>query len=211
MRKCTCATTRRRTCVGHRLQEHIAHLPPGEKVFGMVQPNVMRTEIRKVLGREDPGAKIFGFKGFRAGHATEMARLGRGLAEILLAGEWSSRAFLRYVDVNQLEEGEFLEVTLAQSDDEETAPRSGELQHDGSVGDGGSGVGWDVSMPLSVNPTLHTSWEQKSDRPFPFVQVSIQRTIIVVLWQYGIFTFGYQVTTIEIYVCNGVATSHLTI
>ena len=89
----------------------------------MVQPNVLRNEIRKVLVCEDPKAKMFGFKGFRAGHATEMARLGRGLAEILLAGEWSSRAFLRYVDVNQLEEGEFLEVTLAQSDEEETATK----------------------------------------------------------------------------------------
>jgi len=47
-----------------------------------------------------------------------MTKKGLGIAAILLAGEWSSRAFLRYVDVNQLEEGEFLEATLAQSGDE---------------------------------------------------------------------------------------------
>jgi len=75
-RKCSCASTGKRLCVGHRLQECIAHLPPGEKIFAAVQQHVMKAEIRKVLGQTEPKAKQFGFKGFRAGHATEMAKLG---------------------------------------------------------------------------------------------------------------------------------------
>jgi len=82
----------------------------------------MRNAIRKVLGQEDPKAKQFGFKGFRAGHATEVAKRGLSLMQILLAGEWSSRACLRYVDANQIEEGEFLEASLAQSDEEQVKP-----------------------------------------------------------------------------------------
>ena len=58
----------------------------------------------------------FTLKGFRAGHATELAKLGRSLGEILLAGEWRTRAFLSYTDLNQLDEFEFMAMTIDESD-----------------------------------------------------------------------------------------------
>ena len=73
-------------CVGHRLQDLIGHLPPGTKVFGMVTPTMMRSEIKRTLSA-DPRVMNFGFKGFRAGRATEMAKAGQALGDILLAGE----------------------------------------------------------------------------------------------------------------------------
>lgn len=86
-RRCTCAQSGSRKCLGHRLKGMIAHLPNGTKIFAAVTPTVLKAEIRRALVDTDPKAKLFGFKGFRAGRATEMAKLGLGLASILLAGE----------------------------------------------------------------------------------------------------------------------------
>ena len=95
----------------------IGLLPPGTELFGMVTPSVMKSEIKHALNA-DPRVNNFGFKGFRAGRATETAKAGQALGEILLAGEWVSRAFVQYVDINQIEKGKFLEVALEQSGDE---------------------------------------------------------------------------------------------
>ena len=42
-------------------------------------------------------ADQFGFKAFRAGRATELAKEGCSLTQVLLAGEWRSAAYLRYL------------------------------------------------------------------------------------------------------------------
>ena len=57
----------------------------------------------------------FTLKAFMAGRATEMAARGNALGTILLAGEWSSSAVLRYVNVDAIEEQSFLQ-RVVQSD-----------------------------------------------------------------------------------------------
>ena len=58
-------------------------------------------------------------KAFRAGRASEMAAQGDTLGAILLAGEWSSSAVLRYVNVDAIEEQLFLQrAVLSDSDGE---------------------------------------------------------------------------------------------
>ena len=63
-------------------------------------------------------------KMFRAGHATTMAAAGESLGGILLAGEWTSAAFLRYCMENETDHCRFMSATIDGSGDEagEVAP-----------------------------------------------------------------------------------------
>ena len=64
----------------------------------------------------------FTFKSVRAGRTTEMAQEGHNIAENLAAGEWRSKAFLRYCDVDSVDPNELLTATLDHSDDEGETP-----------------------------------------------------------------------------------------
>ena len=61
----------------------------------------------------------FTLKAFRAGRATEMAAQGNALGTILLAGEWSGSAVLRYVNVDAIEEQSFLQRAILSDSDTE--------------------------------------------------------------------------------------------
>ena len=50
-----------------------------------------------------------------------MAKEGSTIAEILMAGEWRSRAFLRYCDIDAVDPNELLTTTLDNSDEEDVA------------------------------------------------------------------------------------------
>ena len=50
-----------------------------------------------------PDAKLYGTHDFRRGHAEDLRQCGASLAEILLAGQWKSAAFLKYLDEAELE------------------------------------------------------------------------------------------------------------
>ena len=55
---------------------------------------------------------------FRRGHARDLQASGASLYEILQAGEWSSPAFLQYLDLICLERDAVVEAHVAESDDE---------------------------------------------------------------------------------------------
>ena len=63
---------------------------------------------------------LFGFilKAFRAGKATALAVAGYSIGDILRAGEWSSRAFLAYIDGDAVDAAQLLQQALAASNDE---------------------------------------------------------------------------------------------
>jgi hypothetical protein len=64
------------------------------------------------------GAERLTLKVFRASRATAMARAGCSLGEILIAGEWRSSAFARYVDIDSLNPVRALETAMETSDNE---------------------------------------------------------------------------------------------
>ena len=66
-----------------------------------------------------PGVDAFQLKAFRAGRATSMVAHGCPLGEILMAGEWRSAAFARYVDEEAVDAAQLLAQTLDASDGEE--------------------------------------------------------------------------------------------
>ena len=59
------------------------------------------------------------WKSWRAGKATEMAKEGFNLGQILIAGEWASRSFLRYVDLEKINQANYLGVTIDYDDEKE--------------------------------------------------------------------------------------------
>eukprot|EP00973_Karenia_brevis_P068051 9467458-Karenia_brevis.AAC.1 len=57
-----------------------------------------------MLGRlQVPEAHLYATHDFRRGHAKDLQLSGAPLSEILEAGRWRSPAFLRYLDLNQLD------------------------------------------------------------------------------------------------------------
>ena len=64
------------------------------------------------------------FNMFRAGHAHALAMAGESLRAILLAGEWTSAALLRYCLENEIDHSRFMSATIDGSGDEadEVAP-----------------------------------------------------------------------------------------
>ena len=66
-----------------------------------------------------PEAKIYRRHDIRRGHADDLRASGAPLAKILLWGEWSSPAFLDYMELEELEAGMVLEGHLDDSSSEE--------------------------------------------------------------------------------------------
>ena len=75
------------------------------------------------LGLADAAA--YNLHDFRRGHAHDLAEAGGGLKQILDAGEWVSPAFLRYLDITQLEKRVAVQAHLDESDDDEGPSGSG--------------------------------------------------------------------------------------
>ena len=55
----------------------------------------------------------------RRGHTQDLVDSGTPRAEILLAGQWQSRAFLSYVDSTKLESGAVMSAHVEDSSDDE--------------------------------------------------------------------------------------------
>ena len=88
----------------HRLGPILEGCKPGERLFKGISPAaamaVLRTLLRE-LNVTDPGD--YRTHDFRRGHALDLQLSGAPLYVILAAGEWSSPAFLKYLDANRLE------------------------------------------------------------------------------------------------------------
>ena len=77
----------------------------------------MLLSIRHVLaGLRVPNPELYTLKMFRAGHATELAKMGKSVGENLQAGEWRSAAFLSYVDEDLVDAAQVLDQVIDDSD-----------------------------------------------------------------------------------------------
>jgi len=89
------------------------------------RPAEFIARVRAALRELDceSAARDITFKSWRAGRATELARTGHRLGEILKAGEWAGAAVaFRYMDTDEIDpnydEGKMLEVALENSEDD---------------------------------------------------------------------------------------------
>ena len=62
-------------------------------------------------------AQSLTLKAFRAGRATHMASAGCSLGDILLAGEWRSAAFLKYVQIDTVDQAILFQECIDSGDD----------------------------------------------------------------------------------------------
>ena len=82
-----------------------------------------RKELRRrleVLAVVDFAA--YSLHDFRRGHAQDITEAGGDLKEILAAGEWLSPAFLKYLDVAELEKQVVVQAHLDDSDEDDVPP-----------------------------------------------------------------------------------------
>ena len=120
-RKCSCRGGVN-SCPVHMLwTKFFAELPEGSHPWAPVTPDVARKRLRQILvSLRVPNAQAYGTHDFRRGHADvslayisgtcgraqlcpwfiwqEMKEMGATLAEILAAGQWTSKAFLTYLN-----------------------------------------------------------------------------------------------------------------
>ena len=105
-------------CAFCRLCVHMASLKPGERLFRW-SPSQFLAKLRKYLAlARVPFADKYTLKCYRAGRATELALQGKPIGQILMAGEWRSSAFTKYVDNDALDQSNMLISALEESDEE---------------------------------------------------------------------------------------------
>jgi hypothetical protein len=75
----------------------------------------MATLRRCLMELDVSRARKYRTHDIRRGQAADLRKGGASLYEILSAGEWSSRAWLRYLDLQELETGVVLEAHVDES------------------------------------------------------------------------------------------------
>ena len=81
--------------------------------------NVLRAHLSAL---KVPDANEYSTKAFRRGTAREMLASQSSLAEVLVAGQWRSAAFLLYIDKMDVEEDAVFAALDSLSDEEDTSP-----------------------------------------------------------------------------------------
>ena len=120
-RSCWC-DSREQLCPVHVLGRWVRFQAAGSAPFAGFKADFARRELRRKLHRLGiDGGNQYWLHDFRRGHAQDMVDGGGRLGEILLAGEWSSPAFTRYLDMNSLVTSAVVEAHIIESDDEELA------------------------------------------------------------------------------------------
>ena len=118
-RACACPASRW-MCPVHTLGEWLGSQAAGTKPFAHLRADVARRQLRERLtwsGVKD--APAYSLHDFRRGHAMDLASAGGTLKTILAAGEWTSPAFLKYLDIAELEEQAVLQAHVDDSDGSE--------------------------------------------------------------------------------------------
>ena len=117
--KCSCNFSPD-ACPVHVLWPYFARLPVGHQPFANLSLNAVLVGLRNrlaLLGVAD--AACYRSHDFRRGHARDLQARGASLFEILEAGEWRSPAFLKYLNVCELERDVALQAHLDDSSGDE--------------------------------------------------------------------------------------------
>ena len=119
VRTCWCKECPR-TCPVHVLGPIIQKLRPGEALFGGITAHAAVFELRLMLaaiGVEK--SECYRSHDIRRGHALDLQCAGAPLWKILEAGEWSSPAFMKYLDMHQLDRELVVQAHCGESDSDD--------------------------------------------------------------------------------------------
>ena len=101
------------TCPIHALGADLASCGHGDALFpGITAPKALSTlrSVLAALGIEQ--AADYKPQDFRGGHADDLRASGAPLRTILEAGGWRSPAFMKYLNLDQLESGMVVQAHL---------------------------------------------------------------------------------------------------
>ena len=103
VRKCWCKQCTR-TCPIHVLGKFVQGSPHGSQLFSGITAASALTALRHMLKSLGvSGHEAYRTHDLRRGHALDLQCSGAPLWEILEAGEWTSPAFLKYLDLHRLD------------------------------------------------------------------------------------------------------------
>ena len=113
-RPCTCQSKGRDRCMPHAVAKWAVQSGAcvGQRLWPWAPAAARKILTRMLALLAVPDADRFTWKAVRAGKATAMAAGGYRLQEILMAGEWRSRALFAYVDSDAADHAELLRQTL---------------------------------------------------------------------------------------------------
>ena len=106
-------------CVFHRLEKVFAANSPGSCLWNFNSFQTLKTLRNTIKCVSSANANQLSWKAFRAGKATQMAASGCDLGRILEAGEWRSRAFVKYIDESAIDGARLLDASVNSSGDED--------------------------------------------------------------------------------------------
>ena len=107
-RPCTChGSDAEMWCTSHMLKCRLQALQVGQRLFHQTSLQFLKLFHRALALLSIPHADQFGFKAFRAGRATQLARDGKPVHVIMQLGQWKSAAILNYVSPDALDAGIF--------------------------------------------------------------------------------------------------------
>ena len=119
VRKCMCPA-RTAICPVHIVSRYLS--VSGRKPAGKLFPfsyasfgNVLRAHLAQL---NVPDAHTFTTKAFRRGTAQQMVKSRSSLGQILTAGQWSSAAFMTYLQLSEVNEEAVFELLDELSDDD---------------------------------------------------------------------------------------------
>ena len=120
VRTCWCKECPR-TCPVHVLGPLIKNSQPGEALFAGISSQAALCKLRVMLaaiGVEK--SECYRSHDMRRGHALDLQCAGAPLWQILEAGEWSSPAFLRYLDLHRLDTELVVQAHAGESDSDDS-------------------------------------------------------------------------------------------
>ena len=119
VRHCWCKTCPT-TCPVHMCMRYLINpMHKGQGIFRQLSPHDVTCTLRRRLAKlRVKHADEFRSHDFRRGHARDLQRNGARLGEILKAGEWSSPAFLKYLDLDDLEANVVVEAHVNESNED---------------------------------------------------------------------------------------------
>ena len=115
VRACLCKESAA-TCPLHVLGPLVDACPEGEPIFRGISRAAVLSALRRLLGEIGVAdAGLYGTHDLRRGHALDLQLSKAPLWKILDAGGWRSPAFLKYLDMHQLDRDLVVQAHIAES------------------------------------------------------------------------------------------------
>ena len=120
-RPCTCSLMRE-TCAYHAIEALTKAKVVGSILWSLTPHELLRSLRRFLILLHVDGGAAATLKCFRAGKACSLAARGEDIKLILELGEWKSRAVMKYLNAEAVDDMAILNASIDASDDDDEVP-----------------------------------------------------------------------------------------